>query len=51
MQEDMDQPHGYRFACDSFSNGLITTPEDIKLRLICNGDEEGIFEVPTGTHR
>ena len=47
----MNQAHGYRYACDSFSNGVITTPEDIKLKLICNGNEEGSFEVPAGTHR
>ena len=47
----MEEPLGYRVACDSFSNGVITTPNDITLKVTCNGNEEGQYEVPTGSHR
>ena len=45
------KPKGIRTNCNEEANAIVSTQEKITATLVCNGQQNGYFEIPAGTHK
>ena len=51
FQELFSDPKAIRTNCNEESNAVVSTRDKITVTLVCNGNQNGYFDIPKGTHK